>query len=118
MGYRIFRDSRGTDWQTYDVIPRLAERRMNERRSRVAEPVAHEKRARVDRRVSSGMRPSLTPAMNEGWLCFEARDEKRRLTPIPENWINLREAELEQLCAQAQTARRISKDFPAIDPVE
>ena len=38
MGYRIFRDSHGTEWQTWDVIPRMGDRRVSERRNRVAEP--------------------------------------------------------------------------------
>ena len=32
MGYRIFKDSTGTEWQTWDVVPHLAERRVRERR--------------------------------------------------------------------------------------
>ena len=118
MGYRIFRDSRGTDWQAYDVMPRLADRRMNERRARAVEPVGHDRRARVDRRVITGARPTLTHGMSDGWLCFEAPEEKRRLAPIPDHWETYRESQLEALCEQAQPVRRISKESPVIDPME
>ena len=40
MGYRVFRDSQGTEWQAWDVVPQLTERREIERRMRAA-PVEH-----------------------------------------------------------------------------
>jgi hypothetical protein len=87
MGYRVFRDSRGTQWQTWDVVPQLTERRELERRVRLA-PVEHADRRRdPDRRVIKGRRPNLTAGMDGGWLCFETDTEKRRLSPIPSDWL-------------------------------
>ena len=45
MGYRTFRDSKGTEWQAWDVVPQLTERREIERRVRMA-PVEHADRRR------------------------------------------------------------------------
>jgi hypothetical protein len=108
MGYRIFRDSHGIEWQTWDVIPRLAERRASERRrvAAVAALVAVERRRAADRRTVSGRRPVLSAGLDEGWLCFEATSEKRRLTPIPLDWLRCDEACLERYCRQARPAVR------------
>ena len=107
MAYRIFRDSHGTEWQAWDVVPRLEERRVNDRRARVAEPRQADRRARLDRRILSGPRSVLTRGMGAGWLCFAADVEKRRLSPIPEGWEHCPSAQLERYCAVATTARRV-----------
>src|SRR3954470_7913206 len=61
MGYRVFTDSQGVEWQTRDVGPHLAERRAAERRRRdMAPPSAVERRRANDRRVVSGRRPMLS----------------------------------------------------------
>jgi hypothetical protein len=44
--------------------------------------------------------------MSGGWLCFDAHVEKRRLSPIPEDWLRCAEERLEQYCAQAKRAQR------------
>jgi hypothetical protein len=109
MGYRIFRDSQGIEWQTWDVVPRLADRRASERRreAAVAALVAVERRRAADRRVVAGRRPVLSAGLDEGWLCFEATTtEKRRLTPIPLDWLRCDEACLERYCRQARPATR------------
>lgn len=36
-----------------------------------------------------------------GWLAFETKGEKRRLSPYPDVWANMPDDELEQLCRQA-----------------
>ena len=115
MAYRIFRDSRGTEWQTWDVVPRLEERRVNDRRSRVATPLQSDRRARLDRRILSGQRSVLTSNMGGGWLCFAADEEKRRLTPIPEDWERCPSAKLERYCAEATPARRVTTEFRVAD---
>jgi hypothetical protein len=106
MGYRIFRDSTGTEWQTWDVVPRLSERRTRERRMRTLPPPREERRRAVDRRVASGRRPLLSAGLDCGWLCFEAEVEKRRLSPIPTDWMNCATARLEEYCRSAKLARR------------
>jgi hypothetical protein len=114
MGYRIFRDSQGTEWQTWDVVPRVGERRMSERRSRVPVPVAVNRRTSRDRRMVTGPRPLLRSGMDAGWLCFEATHEKRRLAPIPTDWQRCPVRKLQEYCAQAKPARRISLEVPSI----
>ena len=111
MGYRIFRDSRGTEWQTWSVVPRREERRVNERRSRVAEPLHSDRRSPYDRRILAGVRPALTTGLDAGWLCFEAEEEKRRLSPIPADWERCPAERLEQYCAKATAARRMTRDL-------
>ena len=107
MGHRIFRDARGTEWQTWDVVPHLEERRVSERRAASEQPQTSDRRMRIDRRVLAGIRPALTSGLSGGWLCFEADDkEKRRLTPIPDDWQQCASEQLEQYCARAMPARR------------
>lgn len=62
MAYRTFTDANGQEWNVWDVLP-----------SRESEP---------------GSRSStyLPAEMAEGWLCFEAGEQKRRLTPLPVGW--------------------------------
>ena len=108
MGYRVFRDSQGTEWQAWDVVPQLTERREIERRVRAA-PLEHADRRRMpDRRVIKGRRPTLTAGLDRGWLCFENSGEKRRLTPIPPDWLRCTPAELELYCQAARRAQRPS----------
>ena len=106
MGYRIFRDSAGTEWQTWDVVPKLSERRVRDRRVRALAPPREERRRATDRRVMSGRRPLLSAGLDCGWLCFEAPVEKRRLTPIPADWLNCGTARLEEYCRAAKRAAR------------
>lgn len=115
MGHRIFKDSRGTEWQTWDVVPRLEERRVNERRSRVAEPQQTDRRARVDRRILAGLHSVLNSGLDGGWLCFEAKEEKRRLMPIPGDWLRCPREQLEQYCARATAARRVITELRIVD---
>lgn len=113
MGYRIFKDSRGTEWQSWDVVPRLAERRVSERRSRTAQPPNSDQRSRPDRRLVTMPRAILMSGLESGWLCFEALDEKRRLTPIPDDWSSCAVEQLERYCAQARRARPSTHEMPA-----
>jgi hypothetical protein len=107
MGYRVFRDSQGVEWQTFDVVPQLAERRAGDRRRAIAAEVAAERR-RVERRMVVGRRPVLSRGLDGGWLCFEALVEKRRLTPIPSDWLQCDDASLERYCRLAKPAMRSS----------
>lgn len=109
MGYRVFTDSKGVEWQTWDVVPRLADRRAAERRRAERgvppEAVDVERRRRQERRVTSGRRPMLSAGLDGGWLCFEAPVGKRRLAPIPSDWLRCDDACLERYCRQATPAR-------------
>ena len=108
MGYRIFRDSAGTEWQTWDVVPRLAERRVSDRRMTVSVAPGMERRRVEDRRIRQGARPTLTSGLGGGWLCFEALLEKRRLCPIPDDWERCPTPRLEEYCRSAKPAMRIA----------
>jgi hypothetical protein len=108
MGYRVFTDSHGVEWQAWDVVPQLTERREIERRMHLV-PVEHADRRRdPDRRVGRGRRPILTAGLDGGWLCFEASGEKRRLAPIPLDWIRCTVSQLERYCQVAKLAPRPS----------
>ena len=112
MGHRFFRDSRGTEWQAWDVIPQLAERRTGDRRrtaaaGRLAAGVI-ERRRRPERRIGNGRRSVLSAGLDDGWLCFEAPAEKRRLTPIPQDWLRCDDECLERYLGDARPVRRSS----------
>ena len=49
-------------------------------------------------------RSIVTAPYAEGWLCFESREGKRRLTPIPEGWDELPR---ERLCMLLRAADRV-----------
>ncbi|MEO8563740.1 MAG: hypothetical protein ABI601_16805 [bacterium] len=114
MGYRVFSDSRGVEWQAWDVVPKLTERRALERRVKPA-PVVQDRRRPLERRLMHGRRPMLTAGLDAGWLCFEAQQEKRRLTPIPSDWLRCPEGQLEQYCQSAKRAPRPSTSAELID---
>lgn len=97
MPYRTFIDSAGTDWQVWDIVPRLKERRdapVADRRAEIL-PIAFADRRREERRVRQISRPTLRGAYSMGWLCFESDSEKRRLSPIPDDWTTCDDARLE-----------------------
>jgi hypothetical protein len=100
MALREFTDSSGTAWTAWDVPPHrtyTAQRAGVERRTRVVPGYAPERR-----RSTRDRRMRLThPELLGGWVCFAARDEKRRLCPPPSGWEACSDAELEALCARA-----------------
>ncbi len=101
MGYRMFTDSQGMEWQACDIVPRLAERRARERRvARVS--IEHERRRDAERR-HVGCDPSVEgqSLLRTGWLCFAAPTEKRRLAPIPSDWLRCVVARLEEYLRSA-----------------
>jgi hypothetical protein len=95
MAFRTFLDSAGQEWQAYDVTPPADERRRYDRRS-TSESVEPERRSQDDRRLSVGRVSRLASGTGGGWLCFERGDDRRRLTPIPENWERSSDEQLEQ----------------------
>jgi hypothetical protein len=111
MAYRIFRDSQGTEWQVYDVVPQLGDRRVSERRTGAANAPNTDRRSRTDRRVRDVPRSVLTAGLDTGWLCFETADVKRRLGPIPADWLHCDVAQLEQYCVHAKPARLMTPVF-------
>lgn len=118
MAFRDFRDSTGVRWQAWDVIPRLVERRQGFRR-RAAAPtgIANDRRSGMDRRIVTTRRGVLGDGLGHGWLCFESADEKRRLTPIPNDWTRCPHAQLERYCRDASPVRRPSGPTAAPTPI-
>jgi hypothetical protein len=45
-----------------------------------------------------------TPGLEEGWLCFEAGSDKRRLAPVPAGWDGFPEEKLNLLYRMAKPA--------------
>ena len=78
MAFRTFRDPEGREWQVWDVVP--------------------------NREGDGGTRRHhyLPPEMAQGWLCFEAADQKRRLTPFPNDWEQRDDDAIHALCLAAQ----------------
>lgn len=79
---REYTDKTGVTWRVWDVYPSS---RSGSTASTVSEPLA----------------PYPTRHFTNGWLCFECRDEKRRLAPIPKDWEVCDCSRLEELCAKA-----------------
>jgi len=105
VAHRTFRDSHGLEWQVWDVKPRGVlisgpdRRRINDRRLRrgmTPEP---------DRRRLRSRRVAVAPGMEQGWLTFQTRREKRRLAPIPAGWEGAAERQLEQYCHRAHPVK-------------
>jgi hypothetical protein len=80
MGLRDFTDSRGTVWKVWDVTP-----------------------DQLDRRTAA---EDYMADWQDGWLCFECGEERRRLARYPTQWMDLPDTELEQLLGSAQAVRR------------
>lgn len=122
MALRTFRDSASQEWQAFDVVPRPDERRQYDRRGprKVGPPAAasgkgHRHRREDDRRLSVGRRSSMVKGVVNGWLCFQRVDthDRRRLTPIPQDWLRCSDEVLEGYCRSALPTRRASGDETA-----
>jgi hypothetical protein len=105
MGYRSFKDSSGVQWDAWDVVPQLGERRVEDRRH-VRQSVPFVDRRRGERRIVMSRRAMMVGALSKGWLCFEGATEKRRLSPIPHDWSRCPESQLEAYCRMALPVRR------------
>ena len=108
MSLRTFVDSAGEEWQAFDVVPRDDERRRYDRRN-AGELVGDnaDERREADRRLSVG-RASRIGGPRSGWLCFERGDERRRISPIPQDWQHCPDAQLEAYCRKARTVRLLT----------
>jgi len=85
MTHRKIKDGNGRAWDVWEVYPSAVEQRMSGEQS--ARPDSDAKSRREVRIV-------VPSALQQGWLAFQSGDDRRRLAPIPENWITLREQEL------------------------
>jgi hypothetical protein len=101
MAHRQFTDARHLKWDVWEVEPSHAERRLAERDRRQTP------RATPDRRqVTDAMRVRISTRLTDGWLAFQAKHEKRRLSPVPDGWEQLDDAGLERLLAMATVSGR------------
>jgi hypothetical protein len=76
--HRAFTDARGVTWDVFAVYP--------------------------EARLSP--HSQLKGTFPQGWLCYDSGTEKRRLSPIPENWQTLTDEELAKLAERAEVASR------------
>ena len=108
MGFRSFTDTQGVEWQAWDILPKLADRRTIVDRRIAQVSVERERRMAQTRRLLANGRVALGNGLHAGWLCFETKTEKRRLAPIPSDWLRCAVATLESYLAMAVPAARIS----------
>lgn len=103
MPYRMFEDSRGVEWQVWDIVPRLVERRTKQPDRRVdTHVIEFTDRRQHERRIAEVRRARLSGSYAQGWLAFDNGREKRRLTPIPEDWASCPPERLESYAREAQ----------------
>ena len=115
-GYRTFLDPRGRLWEVWMVHHSSIERRRMERRSPVENAVfLIEQRVMGDRREQPGARSAVASAFSSGWLCFASNGEKRRLAPVPVNWMSANDGQVAEWC---RIARRVLKCGPTWDPAD
>lgn len=96
MALRIFVDSAGIEWKVWDVIPSWIREQEEQTTPDSAFSV-------LKRKTGLDRSTLLTAGLEQGWLCFESDSEKRRLTPIPPNWDERTDGELEALCGAASS---------------
>lgn len=98
------------------VHPSSIERRRMERRSPVENAVfLIEQRVMGDRRAAPGTRGAVATEFSSGWLCFASNGEKRRLAPVPVNWMSANDGQVAEWCRIAQ---RVMKCGPNWDPAD
>jgi hypothetical protein len=98
------------------VHPSSIERRDIERRSRVENAVyLIEQRLTGERRKTPGARVAIASEYSNGWLCFTRDGERRRLAPVPTNWLTADEAQLAEWC---RAAKRVVRCGPTWDPAD
>jgi hypothetical protein len=104
MGYRRFEDEHGSSWEVWEVHPAMVERRLNA--DRRTTPRAHAEHAETaGRRQQAEVRFPIPRELEGGWLTFQTPTEKRRLAPIPAQWMTLSDHELAILCRRARPYR-------------
>jgi hypothetical protein len=102
--YRLFVDSTGSEWQVWDIVPRLSERRNSEFSDRRVEvkAIPFADRRQNSRRLTQVRRAVLRGSYALGWLCFDNGKEKRRLSPIPGDWTTCSDELLEAYARHGQ----------------
>lgn len=99
MDKKTFVDVLGAEWEVWEVYPRLVERRLlRERRA--------ERRGSEERRHVLAGRPTLPRQILGGWLAFQSKHERRRVLPVPDDWEDLDDRELQALLSRSQLSSR------------
>jgi hypothetical protein len=80
MGLREFRDAEGVVWKVWNVTPDSLDKRT--------------------------MAEDYMRDWQDGWLCFESSQSRRRLAVFPSDWADLGDGELVDLLASAAVVRR------------
>ena len=87
-----------------------------ERRTKVENAVyLIEQRILGERRKVVGSRVAVASEYSNGWLCFTRDGERRRLAPVPTNWMSANETQLAEWC---RVAKRVVRCGPAWDPAD
>src|SRR2546430_2757125 len=99
MPHRTFRDDQGREWEAWDVVPTAVERRMarGSRRPNVGDR---------ERRKAQESRVLVPDDLQRGWLAFQSGPDRRRLAPIPNDWIEMTVGELSALLKRAERRAR------------
>lgn len=96
---RTFTDVAGVAWEVWEVYPRLLERRlMRERR-------AARRGTRERRHVPVG-RLTQPRQILGGWLAFQSRVERRRLAPVPDEWEDATDRDLQGFLSGSRVTSR------------
>lgn len=94
MTHRKFKDGSGRAWDVWEVYPSAVEQRM----SGEYPAIQNDDGSPAEKRE---VRIRVPSALQDGWLAFQAGEERRRLAPIPADWISLEDDALLRLLACA-----------------
>jgi hypothetical protein len=81
MTHRKIKDGDGRAWDVWEVYPAAVERRMS------GEHPAVPQERRSDSNPRREIRLRIPAGLEQGWLAFQAGEDRRRLAPIPDDWI-------------------------------
>ena len=99
MATREFVDDDGTLWMMWEVHPALTDRRQVRNSSPPNEV--------EERRKPRSFLSPIPGQMHAGWLAIQSATERRRITPVPEGWLERSDDELRaMLVASVNTGRR------------
>ena len=93
MTHRKIKDDTGKAWDVWEVYPSAVEQRMSGEYPAVTGGDGSAGKREVRIRVPS--------ALQKGWLAFQSGKDRRRLAPIPANWIALDDKDLVRLLGEA-----------------
>ena len=99
MGLRTFVAPDGEEWRVWKVIPTRTLEDVREWDRRGQDVLSYDGPER--RQEGHEALPFVSPALAQGWLCFESVRGKRRLAPPPVLWEDAPEEELATLWEKA-----------------